>query len=85
MENIINRVALEHDLPVSTIRTEMEKAIHEGFKNPEGRMKEVFGDREPTPEKLIAFLAAALDVVELDDAALEDADLNDPEDPANEP
>ena len=48
-------------------------------------MKEVFGDREPTPEELIAFLAAALDVVELDDAALEDADLNDPEDPANEP
>ena len=85
MENIINRVALEHDLPVSTIRTEMEKAIHEGFKNPEGRMKEVFGDREPTPEELIAFLVAALDVVELDDAALEDADLNDPEDPANEP
>ena len=85
MENIINRVALEHDLPVSTIRTEMEKAIHEGFMNPEGRMKEVFGDREPTPEELIAFLAAALDVVELDDAALEDADLNDPEDPANEP
>lgn len=85
MENIINRVALEHDLPVSTIRTEMEKVIHEGFKNPEGRMKEVFGDREPTPEELIAFLAAALDVVELDDAALEDADLNDPEDPANEP
>lgn len=85
MENIINRVALEHDLPVSTIRTEMEKAIHEGFKNPEGRMKEVFGDREPTPEELIAFLAAALDVVELDDAALEDADLNDPEDPANGP
>ena len=85
MENIINRVALDHDLPVSTIRTEMEKAIHEGFKNPEGRMKEVFGDREPTPEELIAFLAAALDVVESDDAALEDADLNAPEDPANEP
>ena len=85
MENIINRVALDHDLPVSTIRTEMEKAIHEGFKTPEGRMKEVFGDREPTPEELIAFLAAALDVVELHDAALEDADLNDPEDPANEP
>ena len=85
MENIINRVALEHDLPVSTIRTEMEKAIHEGFMNPEGRMKEVFGDREPTPEELIAFLAAALDDVEPDDAALEDAELDDPEDPANEP
>ena len=85
MENIINRVALEHDLPVSTIRTEMEKAIHEGFMNPEGRMKEVFGDREPTPEELIAFLAAALDDVEPDDAALEDAELDDPEDPSNEP
>lgn len=85
MENIINRVALDHDLPVSTIRTEMEKAIHEGFMNPEGRMKEVFGGREPTPEDLIAFLAAALDVLEPDDAALEDADLDDPEDPANEP
>ena len=85
MENIINRVALEHDLPVSTIRTEMEKAIHEGFMNPEGRMKEVFGDREPTPEELIAFLAAALDVLEPDDAALEDAELDDPEDPSNEP
>ena len=85
MENIINRVALEHDLPVSTIRTEMEKAIHEGFMNPEGRMKEVFGGREPTPEELIAFLAAALDVLEPDDAALEDAELDDPEDPSNEP
>jgi len=85
MENIINRVALDHDLPVSTIRTEMEKAIHEGFMNPEGRMKEIFGDREPTPEELIAFLAAALDDVESYDAALEDAELDDPEDPANEP
>ena len=72
MENIINRVALEHDLPVSTIRTEMEKAIHEGFMNPEGLMKEVFGGCEPTPE-------------ELEDAALEDTKLDDPEDPANEP
>ena len=85
MENIINRVALDHDLPVSTIRTEMEKAIHEGFMNPVGRMKEVFGGCEPTPEELIAFLAAALDDVDSDDAALEDADLDDPEDPANEP
>ena len=63
----------------------MEKAIHEGFMNPEGRMKEVFGDREPTPEELIAFLAAALHDVESDDAALEDTDLDDPEDPSNEP
>lgn len=85
MENIINCVALEYDLPVSTIRAEMEKAIHEGFMNPEGRMKEIFGDREPTPEELIAFLAAALDDVESYDAALEDAELDDPEDPANEP
>ena len=85
MENIINRVALDHDLPVSAIRTEMEKAIHEGFMNPEGHMKEIFGEREPTPEELIAFLAAALDDVESYDAALEDAELDDPEDPANEP
>jgi hypothetical protein len=85
MENIINRVALDHDLPVSAIRTEMEKAIHEGFMNPEGHMKEIFGEREPTPEELIAFLAAALDVVESDDAALEDAKLGDPEDPDYKP
>jgi hypothetical protein len=85
MENIINRVALDHDLPVSKIRAEMQSAIHEGFMNPEGRMKEVFGGREPTPEELIAFLAAALDDVESYDAALEDAELDDPEDPANEP
>jgi hypothetical protein len=85
MENIINRVALEHDLPVSTIRTEMEKAIHEGFMNPEGRMKEIFGGRKPTPEELIAFLAAALDDVDSEDAALEDTELDDPEDPTNEP
>lgn len=85
MENIINRVALEHDLPVSKIRAEMQSAIHEGFMNPEGRMKEVFGDREPTPEELIAFLAAALDDMESDDAALEDAKLGDPENPDYEP
>ena len=85
MENIINRVALEHDLPVSTIRTEMEKAIHEGFRNPDGHMREVFGDREPTSEELIAFLAAALDDVDSEDAALEDTKLDEPEDPANEP
>ena len=67
MENIINRVALEHDLPVSTIRAEMQSAIHEGFMNPEGRMKEVFGDREPTVEEMIAFLAAKLEEVEFED------------------
>ena len=85
MENIINRVALDHDLPVSKIRAEMQSTIHEGFMNPNGHMREVFGDREPTPEELIAFLAAALDVLEPDDAALEDAELDDPEDPSNEP
>jgi len=50
MEHILNRVALEHDLPISTVRSAMESAIHEGFENPNGRMKEVFGDREPTVE-----------------------------------
>jgi len=67
MEHIINRVALEHDLPVSVIRTEMEKAIHEGFMNPEGHMKEVFGDREPTVEEMIAYLAAKLEEVEFEE------------------
>ena len=85
MEHILTRVALDHDLPVSTVRAEMQSAIHEGFMNPNGHMREVFGDREPTPEELIAFLAAALDDVESYDAALEDAELDDPEDPANEP
>ena len=66
MEHIINRVALEHDVPVSTVRAEMEKAIHEGFQNPEGCMKEIFGGREPTPEELIQFLATALDEVKLE-------------------
>ena len=85
MEHIINRVALEHDLPVSVICTEMEKAIHEAAVHPTELYASVFGDREPTPEELIAFLAAALDDVELDDAALEDAELDYPEDPTNEP
>jgi len=67
MEHILNRVALEHDLPVSTVRAAMESAIHEGFLNPEGRMKEVFGDREPTVEEMIAYLATALEAVEFED------------------
>ena len=67
MENIINRVALEHDLPVSKIRAEMQSAIHEGFMNPNGHMREVFGDREPTPEELIAYLAAKLEEVEFEE------------------
>lgn len=66
MEHIINRVALEHDLPVSTVRKAMEEAIHEGFNNPNGRMREVFGDREPTVEEMIAYLAAKLEEVEFE-------------------
>ena len=67
MEHIINRVALEHDLPVSTVRKAMEEAIHEGFMNPNGHMREVFGDREPTVEEMIAYLAAKLEEVEFED------------------
>ena len=67
MEHIINRVALEHDLPVSTVRKAMEEAIHEGFNNPNGRMKEVFGDREPTVEEMIAYLAQMIANVEFED------------------
>lgn len=67
MEHIINRVALEHDLPVSTVRAAMEEAIHEGFLNPEGRMREIFGDREPTPEELVAYLARMIDEIEFED------------------
>lgn len=67
MEHIINRVALEHDLPVSTVRAAMEEAIHEGFQNPEGRMREIFGDREPTPEELVAYPARMIDEVEFED------------------
>lgn len=67
MEHIINRVALEHDLPVSTVRTAMEEAIHDGFQNPDGRMREVFGDREPTVEELVAYLAQMIANVEFED------------------
>lgn len=66
MEHIINRVALDHDLPVSKVREEMVAAIHEGFLNPEGKMREIFGDTEPTPEELIAVLAQILDDAELE-------------------
>ena len=67
MEHIINRVALEHDLPVSTVRKAMESAIYEGFQNPTGRMKEVFGEREPTVEELVAYLAQMIANVEFED------------------
>ncbi len=66
MEHIINRIALDHDLPVDTIRKAMEEAIHEGFQNPDGRMREVFGDREPSPEELIAVLAQMIEEVEFE-------------------
>ena len=45
----------------------MQSAIHEGFMNPEGHMKEVFGDREPTVEEMIAYLAAKLEEVEFEE------------------
>lgn len=67
MEHIIRGVALEHDLPVGKVRTAMEEAIHEGFQNPEGRMREVFGDHEPTPEELIAYLAQMIENVEFEE------------------
>lgn len=67
MEHIINRVALEHDLLVSTVRNAMESAIHEGFQNPNGHMKEVFGDREPTAEEMVAFLAQMIANVEFEE------------------
>jgi len=67
MEHILTRVALDHDLPVSTVRAEMQSAIHEGFMNPNGHMREVFGDREPTVEEMIAYLAAKLEEVEFED------------------
>ena len=67
MEHIINRVALEHDLPVSTVRKAMDSAITVGFQTPNGHMKEVFGDREPTVEELIAYLAQMIANVEFED------------------
>ena len=67
MEHILNRVALEHDVPVSTVRSAMESAIHEGYMNPNGRMKAVFGDRESTVEEMIAYLAQMIANVEFED------------------
>jgi len=67
MEHILTRVALDHDLPVSTVRAEMQSAIHEGFMNPNGRMKAVFGDRESTVEEMIAYLAQMIANVEFED------------------
>ena len=71
MEHIINRVALDHDLPVSTVRAEMVTAIHEAAESPTELFKAVFGDREPTPEELIATLAQMIEDVELDDPELD--------------
>ena len=34
MEHIINRVALDNDLPVSKVREDMVAAIHEAAQNP---------------------------------------------------
>ena len=67
MEHILNRVALDHDLPVSTVRAEMQSAIHEGFMNPNGHMREVFGDREPTVDEMIAYLAKMIADVEFEE------------------
>ncbi|MBE5775297.1 MAG: hypothetical protein E7337_15450 [Clostridiales bacterium] len=67
MEHIINRVALEHDLPVSVIRTEMEKAIHEAAVHPTELYASIFGDREPTPEELIAVLTKMIADVEFEE------------------
>lgn len=67
MEHILTRVALDHDLPVSTVRAEMQSAIHEGFMNPNGHMRGVFGDREPTVEEMIAYLAQMIANVEFED------------------
>ena len=66
MEHILNRVALEHDLPVSTVRALIQSAIHEGYMIPNEQMKEVFGDREPTVEELVAYLAQMIANVEFD-------------------
>ena len=35
--------------------------------NPNGRMRETFGDKEPTVEEMIAYLAAKLEEVEFED------------------
>lgn len=68
MEHIINRVALDNDLPVSKVREDMVAAIHEAAENPTELYKAVFGDREPTPEEMIAVLAQMIDEVDLEEA-----------------
>jgi len=67
MEHIINRVALEHDLPVSKIREEMVTAIHEAAVHPTELYASVFGDREPTPEEMIAVLAQMIADIEFEE------------------
>ena len=61
MERIIQRIALDRDLPVDRVRRDMIEAIHAGFENPNGRLREIFGDTEPTPEELILALSLLLD------------------------
>ena len=68
MEHIINRVALDNDLPVSKVREDMAAAIHEAAQNPTELYKAVFDDREPTPEEMIAVLAQMIDEVDLEEA-----------------
>ena len=34
MEHVINRIALDNDLPVSKVREDMVAAIHEAAQNP---------------------------------------------------
>lgn len=67
MEHIINRVALEHELPVSKIREEMVTAIHEAAVHPTELYASVFGDREPTPEEMIAVLAQMIADIEFEE------------------
>ena len=67
VDTVIMDVALEHDIPVSSVRAAMQSAIHEGFMNPNGHIKEVFGNREPTVEEMIAYLAAKLEEVEFEE------------------
>lgn len=66
MEHIIQRVALEHDLPVSKVREEMVAAIHEAAENPTELFMTVFGNREPTPEEMITTLAQMIEDEELE-------------------
>ena len=67
MEHIINRVALEHDLPVSKVREEMVTAIHEAAVHPTELYASIFGDREPAPEEMIAVLAQMIAEIEFEE------------------